>query len=138
MYAVKTVSSLQLFSYQINVRQHQSKFFFRQNFYKYRVFFLTFHSLSEPTKSREKQLTLINKMEKEQFERKRAIILFISQIVISTVVLIVSLINITLKAEHPIWFVLLGTSLGFLIPGPTLNKQYTTSTDIKKQTSNDG
>ena len=77
-------------------------------------------------------------MEKDQFERKRAIILFVSQITISTVVLIVSLINITLKAEHPIWFVLLGTSLGFLIPSPNLNKQYMTLTDIKKHSINNG
>jgi hypothetical protein len=94
--------------------------------------------LFKPTTSRENVKTLNDKMEKEQFERKRAIILFISQILISTVVLIVSLINITLKAEHPIWFVLLGTSLGFLIPSPTLNKQYTALADIKKSTDNDG
>ena len=60
-------------------------------------------------------------MNKQEYDRRKDMVLFISQIVISVSIIIICLLNISLNADHPIWFILLGSALGFLIPGPSFN-----------------
>ena len=63
----------------------------------------------------------MNKKEVETTSQKKALTLFISQIIVSAIITIICLINITLKSENPIWFVLLGSALGLFIPNPKLD-----------------
>jgi len=64
---------------------------------------------------------VVTVMDNDEYDKRKSMVLFVAQITISVSVIVISLVNISLNVEHPIWFVLLGSSLGFLIPGPSFN-----------------
>ena len=50
-------------------------------------------------------------------------IIFIAQIIVVYIVVIACIINLSLKTEHhDLWVTLLGTSLGYILPAPSITK----------------